>query len=248
MSVMPWSCSTAATAAINESVLFALSFVNTDRSVRSGMTPNNFTCLTWPAMTACAAPPSFKVLMALPSWPSSIHVNVVRPRSRARGSRSGDAWPLIATVTTSCPSRRAARRTRNGNVPLPAMRPIATVDRLLDVHQILEPARRPSQDDATVRGGNERHQIVHFRRAQRRVAFDQFQRAARVVLHEMPVRLPQLFDQLRRKAPARQADGVHTVNSCPVADSLRIRQRIPRDHGVAADERVFADTAELVHA
>ena len=68
---MPASRMTSATAEISASVFRAFSRVRTDSSVKSGMMPEKiFTCLTWPAITACEMPAAFRILMHLPSWPS----------------------------------------------------------------------------------------------------------------------------------------------------------------------------------
>ena len=57
-----------------------------------------------------------------------------------------------------------------------------------------------------------------------------------------------MLDDLGREAAARQPDGVGAEDARrPAADGPRERQRVLGDHRVAADERVLADPAELMH-
>src|SRR6185436_6871736 len=84
---------------------------------------------------------------------------------------SGKASSLAATTVTSCPWARAAARTRNGKVPLPAIRP-RRMRSLLLRHQLLGTPRRPSQDDAAPGGADELDERRHLGRGERRVPLD----------------------------------------------------------------------------
>ena len=123
-SSMPSSRITSATAEISASVLRALRRVSTDSSVRSGMMPEKIlTCLTCPAITARDTPAAFQDLDALAELPErhpvEVRAGVARRRFevRERLFLDRDDGDVVAQAA-------GARSTRNGNRPLPAMRPI----------------------------------------------------------------------------------------------------------------------------
>ena len=146
-------------------VLRLAACVSTDSIVRSGITPpNSLTCLTWPAMTACDDAAAFSVLMHLPSWPSSIQVNVVPPSSRASVSSVGKRLALdrhdddvVAELAGGAQHEKRKRAVAGDQANRPRL------VRLLDVHQILEPPRRPPEDDAALRGRDEVDEVADLR-------------------------------------------------------------------------------------
>src|SRR5215475_10967012 len=89
-------------------------------------------------MMARSTPSALNVLINFPSWPSDNQWTVL-----ACFSISGDVSSLIAATTISIPWLRAASSTRNGNLPLPAIKPYLL-------------------DDATLGGLNEIDQDVDF--------------------------------------------------------------------------------------
>src|SRR5690606_41771245 len=175
-------------------------------------------------MTARVTPCCLRIEMHRPSWPSEIHSMTVPPSSAPSCSSSRKASSLTATTTTSWPSRRAARSTRNGNCPLPAIRPIGTASFRLEL--VVDPLRRPAQDDPPAGRRDEVHQVAHLGGGQRRVTLDQFERPAGVVLDEVAVRAAELVDELRTEATARESDRVHAVDARPVAERPPVRHPI----------------------
>ena len=206
ISVMPCSSSTSATAAMSASVFFASSRVEhrQQREIRQHAA-EELDVLDLPGHHRARDAGALERLDALAELAERDPVNVVPPSSRASASRSGDASPSIATTVTSCPSCRAARRTRNGNVPLPAMRPMGTTVAYSHVDRASStPPRRPAQDDAALGRGDEvARDSATSGAAQRRVALDQLERAARVVLQQLPVRAAQLADRAPALKPRR---------------------------------------------
>src|SRR5215471_18199310 len=104
---------------MRESVFFVARLASSWIILRSGTIPLKIClCLTWPAITAWLTPSALNVLINFPSWPSDIQCTVF-----ACCSISGKVSSLIAATTMSIPRLRAASSTRNGNFPLPAIRP-----------------------------------------------------------------------------------------------------------------------------
>src|SRR5262249_59817920 len=136
--------------------------------------------------------------------------------------RSGNVSPSIPTTTTLYPSCRAAASTRNGKLPLPAIRPIgAGIGKSsFAVERIVELAGRTAKDDAPRRRRDELQQIRDFWGLECRVPFDDLQRATGVVLQQLAVRSPEFADELGAESAAREPDRVDAVNACAVADSL----------------------------
>src|SRR5712692_6688272 len=248
--LMPCSRSTSAMPEMSASVLRALRRNSTPMSVRSGtMSANSFACFTCPAITASVTPASFSRVMHFPSWPSDTQWRAARGARAAASARSGSASSLMATTVTSCPTERAASSTRNGNRPLPAMRPRRTGESFVREH-FLRPPRGAPEDDAALRRAYELDEILHFGTHERPIAFDLAERTGRIQLRlqQIAERALQPRDDVWREAAAHQANGVRTENPRrPAAHSLRKRQRILGHDGVAADERVAPDTAELMN-
>ena len=122
---MPSPRMTSATAEISASVFRALSLVRTDSSVRSGTMPEKIlTCLTCPAMTACDDAGRLENLDTLAEMAERDPVELGARAIGAACSSSGNASSLTATTVTSWPRLRAPCSARNGNLPLPAIRPI----------------------------------------------------------------------------------------------------------------------------
>src|SRR5437867_2050361 len=199
------------------SVLRALSRMRTPASVRSGtMSANSLVCFTCPAITACDTPDAFKRLMHLPSCPSETQCSAAAGARAARSARSGKASSFIAMTVTSWPAARAASSTKNGNRPLPAIRPRRIVfqprnrDGWDDPRRGLPAVdeggsfvgkdffrlpRRPSQNDAALRCADELDQILHLGARQRSVLLNLLERARRVQLRlkQVPERALQLL-------------------------------------------------------
>ena len=169
-------------------------------SVRSGITSvKSLTCLTCPAMTASVTPAAFSVLMHVPSWPSGTQANGRAAEFAAQRARA-PATPRPGWRRSRRRGRAGARRAARGTETCrcPAIRPRGTAGCLLGVHQVVHALGWPPQNDAALGRGDEVHEVADFGRRQRRVALDQLERAAGVVLDEMPIRPPQLADQLAR--------------------------------------------------
>ena len=252
ISVMPCSSSTPATAAISASVLPAGRRRRAASSVGSGTTPpNSLTCLTWPAMTARLTPAPSSVAMHAPSC-AELHPGERRAAELARerlelGKRlalDGDDGHVVPELTGGAKHEKRERAVAGDQADRHGAGRVAATR----LHQVVDPLRRATQDDAAARRRDEVDEIAHLRRRQRRIALDQLERAAGVVLDEVPVGAAQLADELGAEAAARQADRVDAVDARAVADGLRERQRVAGDDRVAADERVLPDAAELVHA
>ena len=124
-SCIPCEPSTSATAEINASVLRVVSRRSTESRVRSGTMPEKMrVCLTWPAIRARVTFARLRMSMHRPSWPSETQWKSATGPAAAAASIAGLASSRIATIVTSCPRLRAASRARNGNWPLPAIKPM----------------------------------------------------------------------------------------------------------------------------
>src|SRR6185436_2211226 len=201
---------------------------------------------TWPAITACVTPASFKRLINLPSCPSEIQWNAAAGARAATSASSGNVSSWRPTTVTSWPAPRAASSTRKGKRPFPAIKP----RRMSFVRDhFLGAAGRATKDHATLRRADEVDQVLHLGAGERLVLFDLLQRPRRVQLRLQQVaeRTLDLGDDVEREAAAHQADRVGAVDARrAAADRPRKRQRVLGHHRVAADERVAADAAELV--
>src|SRR5438093_6427725 len=116
---------------------------------------------------------------------------------------------------------------------------------------LLSTSRRAPQNDAALRRADELDEVLDFGACQRSIVLDLLERARRVQLRldQVAERALQLRDHVLREAAPHQTDRVHAVHARRAApDRPRDRQRVLRHHRVAADERVPADAAELVHA
>src|ERR1041385_6497212 len=93
-----------------------------------------------------------------------------------------------------------------------------TTSHSLAFDRVVDLARGTAENDSTLRGPDEVHQVADFRRLEPAVALDQFQRAAGVVLQQVPVRAAKLADELGTEAATSQADRVDAVDAGAVAD------------------------------
>src|SRR5690606_2523550 len=111
-------------------------------------------------------------------------------------------------------------------------------------------AHGSTEDDAAARLADEVDEVLHLGTAERGIALDLLEGAAGVEFRrqQIAICLLELLQQLGREAAARKADGVEAVDARAIADSLRVRQRVLRDHREAADEGIAPDAAELMDA
>src|SRR4051812_12037455 len=103
----------------------------------------------------------------------------------------------MATTVTSYPAALAASRTRNGNRPLPAIRPrrIGRSSQVVGL-AVLRALGGAPQDDATRRAPDEIEQVGHFRARERWVTLDLLERTRGIQLRleEIPERALQFVD------------------------------------------------------
>ena len=171
------------------------------------MSANSLVCLTCPAITAWVTPASFSRLMQVPSWPSETQWMRRAGGRAAAASRSGKASSLSAMTVTSWPAPRAASRTRNGNRPLPAIRP-SVVDgpasgRLLDRPSTFLGAPRSARRRMTPRCDERMKSTRYCTSAQ---ASDRSCSICCSALRRVQLRLQQVAEralQLRDRRPAR---------------------------------------------
>ena len=180
-----------ATAEISASVFLVLRRTNAERSIGSGRTPeNSLVCLTCPAMRACEIPASFRMATHRPSCPSETQYSSAGRPVATASDIPGSASSRIPITVTSCPKLRAASSARNGNRPLPAIRPMRIVDCLL--REVAGPTGLlvdsywlhalggPAKIDTALGSPDEFHKIHYLRTLQRRIGLDAAQRARRV--------------------------------------------------------------------
>ena len=169
---MPWSRSTSATAGDDRVGVPRLSCISTPSAVRSGtMSAKSLVCLTCPAITAWVTPASFRRLMHLPSWPSDTQCRSAAGGRAGSVGQVGKRLFLDGDDRDLWPAARAASRTRNGNRPLPAIKPEPHAC-YSSASTSSAPARRAPQDDAALRRADEVDQVLHFGAGQRAVALD----------------------------------------------------------------------------
>ena len=255
---MPRSASTSATAEIRASVFRALRRRSTESNVRSGTTPaNSLVCLTCPAISARETPASFNSAMQRPSCPSDIQCKSVARPSATACEMAGSASSRIAMTVTSCPRSRAASRASSGNRPLPAIRPIriagVVVGRFrrsgysstptgsirLGGRRRLTPRLEVRMNSRRYRTSGQGHGLV-LRDAAHGAGGVQLR------LQQIAVGTLELGDGGGRESAPHEPRGVEPVDARTVADGLAVRQRVLRHDGIAADERLPADAAELV--
>src|SRR5262245_6473076 len=134
-------------------------------------------------------------------------------------------------MVTSYPAARAASSTRNGNRPLPAIRPRCTV-RLL-VGNFLSAAGRTPQNHPALGRADEIHHELDLWTAERAIALDVPKRARRIQLglQQIPERPLQFHRYVGGNAAPLQADRVDAKDSGgPAADRAGVWQRVFRDH------------------
>ncbi len=130
---MPCSCSTSATRRDERvGVLAPCSRVRTDSSVRSGHdAAEQLHVLDLPGHHRLRdAGVLQNVLMHLPSWPSEIQWRSAAELARASVFELRKRLVLDRDDGDVVAERRAARSTRKGNRPLPAIRPMRRSDRV----------------------------------------------------------------------------------------------------------------------
>src|SRR5712671_1657675 len=174
-------------------------------------------------MMAWVMPSALNVLISFPSCPRDNQCTVF-----ACCSISGEVSSLTAATTISIPWLRAASRTRNGNLPLPAIRPILF-------------------DDATSGCLDEIQQNFDFRRRSLLPnGFDGL-RCVELRLQKQSKSGLDIVNLAFGKALPFQADRIDTkCLSVSIADGFGIRQDVFRNDGVAADIPVLANPAVLV--
>src|SRR6184192_1593153 len=143
--------------------------------------------------------------MHSPSWPIEIQSNAAAGGRAAASARSANVSSCRPMTVRSCPAARAASRTRKGKRPLPAMSPRRT---LFVGEHFFGAARGPAQDDASRRGADEVHEVLHLGARERAVLLDLLQRPRRVELRlqEIAERALQLDDDILRETAAHEAD------------------------------------------
>src|SRR5262249_15738151 len=146
-----------------------------------------------------------------PSWPRPTQwISSTSPAS------AGSVSSLMATATTRRPRRRAARATRNGKRPLPAMSP--SVSRLFLVEMGAVVAL---QDHAPLRAAGEAEERLHLG-CGGPFGLETGHGLAGVqpALEQDPIGVADGRDRLAAEASASQAEAVHPVDAGPVADGL----------------------------
>src|SRR5882757_5518227 len=158
----------------------------------------------------------------------------------ARASISGSVSSLMAATTTSTPCARAASSSRNGNRPLPAIKPSLVLDAGVTL-LLLDDTALGTLD----KGHQVRHGALQFAFAPQAL---QRLRGIQFGCQQDAIRVLQGLQLRRGEAGTLQADAVEAIGmGLAPGRSQGEGQDVLGDGGAAAHVGMLPDTAKLMH-